>query len=60
MTRLTPMTLLTGMEERTNFIIMSDHGMTYGAQPSPQQHSFPKFPFHQISVQKVFMDPALR
>ena len=48
------------MDMLTNFIIMSDHGMTYGAQPDLQQHDFPTFPHDQTSVQRVYMEMALR
>ena len=43
----------TRMDELVNFIIMSDHGMTYGSNPSIQQHSYPSFPFDKYRVHKV-------
>ena len=48
------------MDTLTNFIIMSDHGMTYGAQPNLEQHDFPTFPHDRTSVQKVYLEHALR
>ena len=50
------------MEERTNFIIMSDHGMTYGMEPSSilEQHNIANFPFDAFDIKRVYMDHALR
>ena len=50
----------TRMDELVNFIIMSDHGMSYGNNPSIQQHSYPSFPFDKYEVHKVSMEAALR
>ena len=50
------------MDKRTNFIIMSDHGMTYGAEPDPnsEQNNIPNFPFNTVNIKRVYMENALR
>lgn len=48
------------MDKLVNFIIMSDHGMTYGANPGVAQHPFANFPFEKYSVRQVSMEAALR
>lgn len=48
------------MDKLVNFIIMSDHGMTYGANPGVTQHPFANFPFEKYSVRQVSMEAALR
>lgn len=50
----------TRMDELVNFIILSDHGMTYGANPSIQQHNIPNFPYEKHTVRYVSMEAALR
>lgn len=45
------------MDELVNFIILSDHGMTYGANPAVNQHPYANFPFERYSV--VILNKAL-
>ena len=49
-----------GMDGLVNFVILSDHGMTYGANPTVPQHPFANFPYEQYSVKQVSMEAALR
>jgi len=50
----------THMDEHVNFIIMSDHGMSYGANPTKNHHPFPNFPFNENKVRTVSMEAAIR
>ena len=49
------------MKDLVNFIIMSDHGMTYGANPTVESHSsFDGFPYSRHEVRSVSMEAAIR
>jgi hypothetical protein len=48
------------MEDLVNFVLISDHGMSYGSNPMLAQHPFPNFPYDKFTVKKVSMEAALR
>ena len=50
----------TRMDKHVNFIIMSDHGMSYGANPTPNHHPFPNFPLNDYKVRTISMEAAIR
>ena len=50
----------TGMDKMVNFIIMSDHGMSYGANPTLPHHPFPNFPMNEHKVRTISMEAAIR
>ena len=50
----------TRMDEHVNFIIMSDHGMSYGANPTKNHHPFPNFPLNKYKPRTVSMEAAIR
>ena len=52
---------IANMQNLVNFIIMSDHGMTYGKNPSLESHqAINGFLYDKYKIRKVSMEEAMK